>query len=287
MGRYGTERKTGNNVTDDKSNCLLLREDLHTSFDKMRFVFVPKESPTGMSLVTHMLVEARQHCEQYHNAKLHPIGVSREFLLVRFAWAIFPLLTNWLQQGHQRLLLLAGNAESEEVDARRCFNFGLEWSAPASRTPSPTKRAWNADQGPGADEATEDVGKDGLSGRLPDLPEDSDCFERDPIDGSRAKRMKTKCHDSTEPSTSPNSSPELDEIRDTVISYNDAPLERTSVDEMAQLALANERQASDPGGKFSVEQKWLQKVMDNEITIDSFNSARFAYAMGYDVVDES
>ena len=85
MGRYSTKRKTGNNVTNDKANCVLLREDLHTSFYKMRFAFVPKESPTGTSLVTYILIQARQYCEQYHNAKLYPIGVRREFLLVRFA----------------------------------------------------------------------------------------------------------------------------------------------------------------------------------------------------------
>ena len=276
MGRYSMERKTGKNVTDDKSNCLLLREDLHTSFDKMRFAFVPKESPTGMSLVTHMLVQAGQHCEQYHNAKLHPIGVSCEFLLVRFAWTIFPLLTNWLQQGHQRLLLLAENEESEEVDSHRCFSLGLEWSAPASRTPSPTKRAWDADHGPGADEATDDVGKECLTGRLYGLPEDNGCLEKDPAYGSRAKRIKTKCLNSTEPSTSPKSSPELDAISGTETSYDDVPVERTRIDEMVKLALAKERQASDSGGKFGIEQAWLQKVLDNEITIDSSNSARFA-----------
>ena len=287
MGRYCVERKTGNNVINDKSNCLLSREDLHTSFDKLRFAFVPKESPTGISLVTHMLVHARQHCEQYHNAKLHPIGVSREVLLVRFAWTIFPLLTNWLQQGHQRLLLLAEHDQSEEVDSRSCYNFALEWSASTSRTPSPTKRAWNADHGPGADEATDDVGKECLSGRLHDPPEANGSLGQDQIHESQAKRIKTKCHNSTEPFISPTSSPELDALRVTATCYNDVPLERTRIDEMVKLALAKERQASDPGGNFGIEQAWLQKVMDNEITIDSSNSARFAYAIGYDVVDES
>ena len=292
MGQYSMERKTGNNVTNDKANCLLLREDLHTSFDKMRFAFVPKESPTGISLVTHILVQARQHCEQYHNAKLHPIGVRREFLLVRFAWTIFPFLTNWLQQGHRRLLLLAENEEPEEVDSHRCFNFGLEWSAPASRTPSPTKRAWDADHGPGADEATDDVvGKECSSSRLHSLPETNNRLEKeDPISENRTKRIKTKRrHNSTEPSISPtSSSPELDAIRGTPTSSStDVPLleRRTRLDEMVTLALTKERQASDPAGTFGIEQAWLQKVLDNEITIDSSNSARFAYAMGYDVVD--
>ena len=102
--------------------------------------------------------------------------------------------------------------------------------------------------------------------------------------------MKTKRrHNSTEPSTPPtSSSPELDAIRGAPTSTStDVPLleRRTRLDEMVTLALTKERQASDPEGRFAIEQARLQKVLDNEITIDSSNSARFAYAMGYDVVD--
>ena len=46
----------GNNVTNSKSNYLLLREDLHPSFDKIRCGFVPKRGATSKSLVTYILV---------------------------------------------------------------------------------------------------------------------------------------------------------------------------------------------------------------------------------------
>ena len=78
--RYGSVwsgEKTGNNVTNAKSNCLPLREDLHSSFEEMRFGFVPKRGATGISLVTYMLVQARQHWEEYDKQYCMSRSLSR------------------------------------------------------------------------------------------------------------------------------------------------------------------------------------------------------------------
>lgn len=67
-------RKTGSGAVNEPSNVMLLREDLHTAFDQLKFVFVPNATANGDStLVTHLLVDSSELCRLYQNTELHSI----------------------------------------------------------------------------------------------------------------------------------------------------------------------------------------------------------------------
>ena len=62
---------------------------------------------SGQQYVVHVM----QLCEEpgllYHNVRVQPISASsRKFLLVRFAWTIFPHQATILNSSDPRLLLL-------------------------------------------------------------------------------------------------------------------------------------------------------------------------------------
>lgn len=71
-------------ITCDVANCLLLRQDLHTSFDSKHFVFVPKLN----SWRIHFLTTTADYGRLLHNRKPLALQVSPRFLYARFAWAI-------------------------------------------------------------------------------------------------------------------------------------------------------------------------------------------------------
>lgn len=98
-------RKTGSSAVNNPSNVMLLREDLDTAFDQLKFVFVPKSTGNGASvLVTHLLVDSSELCRLYQNTMLHSVeGIAREFLLTRFAWSIFNFLEGFLQPASQEI----------------------------------------------------------------------------------------------------------------------------------------------------------------------------------------
>ncbi|KAI9776296.1 MAG: hypothetical protein M1839_000456 [Geoglossum umbratile] len=125
-------------IVDDIRNGLTLRLDLHHDFDKKKFVFVPK---MGM-LVTHMLQPTYELGRLYHNTLLlETPGISIEFLLARFAWAIFLSVKHFLLAGLLRLLqcvLLQQDVGPKhtivKANAKTCQELG------GAKTPSPTKR---------------------------------------------------------------------------------------------------------------------------------------------------
>ena len=100
MGQYSdNEALSGPWVTDDVSNAIALRSDLHTAFDDRKFVLVPK----GSCWVPHFLSLTNDLGRLYHNTSLKlDKGVSRCFLLARFAWAIFPLIQKFMLRGVAR-----------------------------------------------------------------------------------------------------------------------------------------------------------------------------------------
>ena len=63
----------------------------------------------------------------------------------------------------------------------------------------------------------------------------------------------------------PGSIPKRDTTRGTIISCHDSHTESTRIDELVKITLIKERQVSDPGGTFEVEDRWVQKVRDQEI----------------------
>ena len=104
MGKYNDNRDlSGGWLMDDRTNAVLLRQDLHSSFDDRKFVVVP----TVSGWIVHFLEWTKDQGPMYHNTpvSIHA-GVSPSFLLARFAWAIFPLMRNFLDQGLSRKLRL-------------------------------------------------------------------------------------------------------------------------------------------------------------------------------------
>ena len=127
-------------VLDDRSNAFLLRQDIHTTFDDRKFVIVPKQT----QWVVHFLESTCNLLPMYHNTSvsLHK-SVSPQFLLVRFAWAIFPLMRNFLKKMRTRKLRLRVLEGGRDFEIR-----DVEWpelevlSAPnRPRSSSPKKRS--------------------------------------------------------------------------------------------------------------------------------------------------
>ncbi|KAI9779335.1 MAG: hypothetical protein M1839_007443 [Geoglossum umbratile] len=132
---------------DDVNNLMALRADLHFAFDQRVFVFVPKpvappSSNTTTRFVTHILQQTSEIGPLYHNASILPIrGVRSEFLLARFAWAIFPLVIPFLSKGKERVLLMVqdGSSVAKSASAEECFTLAGN-PASRSRSVSPKKR---------------------------------------------------------------------------------------------------------------------------------------------------
>ncbi|KAI9832093.1 MAG: hypothetical protein M1826_002422 [Phylliscum demangeonii] len=142
MNRYILNfQNSGVSAVDDLSNMLLLRSDIHSSFDKRRLVFVPKAS----CFVAHVLVPAPELIRLYQNAKMQPLhGVSIEFLLARLAWAIFPFVEGFLDGRVPRCILvnMSGRSEEVELSAQECQEL-VRGKQSHQRTPSPKKRDRN------------------------------------------------------------------------------------------------------------------------------------------------
>lgn len=82
---------------DDLFNVFLLRADVYKIFDLGQFVTVPKYG----TLCIHVLGNSDQFRSWYHNTVLHPVLLGTEFLLARFAWAIFPLVSGFIGRSEE------------------------------------------------------------------------------------------------------------------------------------------------------------------------------------------
>ncbi|RMJ05005.1 hypothetical protein CDV36_014323 [Fusarium kuroshium] len=127
-------------------NTVLLRRDLHKLWDDGVFAIVPKQG----KWVVHVLlnsprVEIR---ERYHNLELQPLaGVRREYLVCRFALAIFSK-SHFLNGSLPRKLVFV-NADGERPNEQvtRKFSakeyqkeFPATSARSASRNPSPKRQ---------------------------------------------------------------------------------------------------------------------------------------------------
>ena len=94
-GRY--EDKIG---VDTAVNRITLRPDLHVSFFCGDFAIVPQ----GDDWVAHFFDSTSPLGRMFDNKKVD-LGpeVPREFLLARFAFALFPLVRNFVKQGYSRV----------------------------------------------------------------------------------------------------------------------------------------------------------------------------------------
>lgn len=136
------KRRPGPQAVYDVNNLFLLRSDLHRSFDKGVFAFVPKQDAESKETkyVVHMLSFSQELARLYHNVELHPLpSVPKEFILARLAWTLFPLLEGFLLGGIARQLVLQKTG-ARSFCPEECNGF-VKSKGARSRTNSPTKRS--------------------------------------------------------------------------------------------------------------------------------------------------
>ncbi|KAL8826766.1 MAG: hypothetical protein Q9170_007277 [Blastenia crenularia] len=293
MDQYGALNMGGRQGINDPSNIMLLRTDLHRGWDRMRFVHTPKRNTSGApEFVTHVLAPSKELVDLYHNARLHPLGAARECMFARFAWAMFPLLSGFLQQGHERYLLRMENGTSGLADADACYEYGDSWK-PAnqrtSRTPSPTKKAKRSGQ---------DAGMINNSGEEDDY-------------GTTTKRVRVALEehtcithpDATTPtgpeSTSDQELPDLTTSQSASSGGNDPTLSgpssswdkrRGARKAIYESALAAERARSDSHGQWikhiEKEQQWLDDILEHGGAVDASDMKRLARAWGQGIAED-
>ena len=146
MSRYNAKTDLINEL-DDVSNAIALRPDIHKAFDQRNFLIARKNS----KWVVHFLQVTEELGDLYHNT---PItindGVSVFFLFARFAWAIFPSLRAFLNNGSsRRLCIRVGDQYSMRKEIRFARFEELQGfvNPPMSRKSSPTKRARSSSAG--------------------------------------------------------------------------------------------------------------------------------------------
>lgn len=86
---------------DDSGNQLLLRRDLHFTFDRLEWIFFPH----GSDWVYYALDGSVELASQFHQRTFQPIkGVRPHYLLAAFARAIFPGLNEFLRSRTDKYL---------------------------------------------------------------------------------------------------------------------------------------------------------------------------------------
>lgn len=144
MSQYNmNQRLSPEYSTDDTSNALALRPDIHWAFDDGTFAIVPKEG----SWVPHFFRSTHDLGPRYHNMTLAlNSGISVQHLLARFAWAIFPLVRNFLQGGGDRAVKFhVFNEEErqheEKTEVMNIKDITAKFFAPRARSNSSKKRS--------------------------------------------------------------------------------------------------------------------------------------------------
>ncbi|KAH0537309.1 hypothetical protein FGG08_005899 [Glutinoglossum americanum] len=130
----------GDVITDDIANALAIRSDIHRAFDEGKFVLARKSN----SWTVHFLEKTYDLGRMYHNRPIEvKAGVSPEFILTRFAWAIFPLVRAFMEQGPKRVVKVLVQCEEGLQETVKTLNLaGFEQITAASRgrSTSPKKR---------------------------------------------------------------------------------------------------------------------------------------------------
>lgn len=140
MRRYNARLDiSGDVLTDDMANALAMRADIHRAFDECKFVLVRK---CGRWTV-HFLEKTYDLGRMYHNRPAEVVGVSPEFILTRFAWAIFPLVKAFMEQGPERAVKVREHCEDGFHEVAKTLDMaGFERmnAATRGRSNSPKKR---------------------------------------------------------------------------------------------------------------------------------------------------
>jgi hypothetical protein len=127
-------------VIDDITNAIALRSDLHSIFDSAKFVIVPKQD----AWVAHFTHLTNDLGKLYHNTAMAiDKEVSSNCLLVRFAWAIFPLVSKFLMAGAARQVrtrVVQDGELTEVMEMITAEQAKAKFAAGRSRSTSPRKR---------------------------------------------------------------------------------------------------------------------------------------------------
>jgi HNH endonuclease len=120
---------------DGAENSLLLRADLHMSFDARKFAFVPKDTTSNSpAFVTHILRESQTLSLLFQNVPLQTLAdIPVEFLFARFAWAILPEAESFFT-GREQIGILV-NGAYERMDPEKCREL-IKDSKPRAQSPS-------------------------------------------------------------------------------------------------------------------------------------------------------
>ncbi|KAL8749111.1 MAG: hypothetical protein Q9184_006933 [Pyrenodesmia sp. 2 TL-2023] len=136
-------------ATDDMSNLVALRKDIHAGFDQRRmFVLTPKQD----RWLVHFLEPTKTLGPLYHNMEPElSDDIAPEHLLTRFAWAIFPLIKVFLQAGGKRRIQYAINDNDGEIQDEDLTGDEISkiFFQSKSKTESPTKRNRSNTEQPG------------------------------------------------------------------------------------------------------------------------------------------
>ncbi|KAL8709035.1 MAG: hypothetical protein Q9220_006159 [cf. Caloplaca sp. 1 TL-2023] len=160
MRQYNrSQNQTLRSITDDMSNLVALRRDLHFAFDtKKMFVLVPKKGDWRVNF----LQPSHDLHPRYHN-KIVKLSheIAPEHLLTRFAWIIFPQLHGFLTQGPSRRVRVTtedaqGNVGEMEEELGKASVEERFFPRPA-RSESPKKRGRQDDDYTAEVENMEDI----------------------------------------------------------------------------------------------------------------------------------
>ena len=137
----------GSAAADDMANAITLRMDIHKAFDRGHFVIARKKG----HWVPHFLNPTYDLGRKYHQLVLKMnANVASEFLLVRFAWAIFPLVRSLFEHGGERIVKLrqktnTGGEEVQKVISKEDVADLFEKGSSRGRSKTPKKRKSDAD----------------------------------------------------------------------------------------------------------------------------------------------
>ncbi|KAL8799500.1 MAG: hypothetical protein Q9182_005838 [Xanthomendoza sp. 2 TL-2023] len=143
MKQYNvTTTMSYDSTIDDMANLVALRQDLHTALDKKQmFGFVVKEGRWKV----HFLRPSNGLGSEFQNTSvaLHE-QVAPEHVLTRFAWALFPLVRSFLEDGPNRWLFSLVTDEAGEIHVEK----NLMDRATITKTFFPKKKDLGQDAAP-------------------------------------------------------------------------------------------------------------------------------------------
>ena len=171
---------------DHPTNAVAMRKELHTAFNQKVFVLVMKEN----TWTTHFLRPTYEFGDEYHNMSvtINP-GVSTQFLLARLAWAVFPLVKQFLVSGLNRWVKICSVDKTGRTTWIREYLHLSSISAHFTRTPSPNKRQ-RGEQGGRQDDDEVAHEENGTGSTTSESNEDTDIDDDACVTRGRSKRRR-------------------------------------------------------------------------------------------------